>query len=199
LASQLRLDQAALPRRTGLIFPSSLPFETWLRLGGQIHLINDSSAWWLGDWLVYGQKRYPNRYQRAAENSALDYKTLRNYAWVARKVPYPRRRKDLSFAHHAEVAAVLEKEQDFWLEQAEEHGWSRTHLRREIRAAKSLYTNRAVGSSPSSPSGAPFETREDILILPIDAERRKRWQCAADHMGLPIEEWVKDLADRGST
>jgi hypothetical protein len=47
------------------VFPGNLHFDSWRRLGRQTDLITDSSAWWLGDWLVYGEKRYPDRYQRA--------------------------------------------------------------------------------------------------------------------------------------
>jgi hypothetical protein len=41
-----------------------------------------------------------------------------NYAWVARRFAMSRRRDTLSFGHHAEVAALPEPEQDFWLREA---------------------------------------------------------------------------------
>ena len=50
----------------------------------------------------------------------LDYQTLRNYAWVARRFPAGRRRAGVSFAHHAEVARLPEPEQDYWLRRAED-------------------------------------------------------------------------------
>jgi hypothetical protein len=92
-----------------------------------------TSAWCLGDWLVYGETRFAGRYRSAIEHTSLEYKTLRNYAWIARKFPHARRRVSLSFGHHAEVAALPDPEQDYWLSQAESLGWSRNSLRRELR------------------------------------------------------------------
>jgi hypothetical protein len=96
-----------------------------------------SSAWCLGDWLIYGETRFTGRYRSAVEQTSLDYKTLRNYAWVARKFAHARRRAGLSFEHHAAVASLPEPEQDYWLRKAELFGWSRNDLRREVRASLS--------------------------------------------------------------
>jgi hypothetical protein len=60
---------------------------------------------------------------------------LRNYAWVARQVPLSRRRDSLSFGYHAEVAALAQAEQDFWLRKAEELSWPVRQLRQEVRAS----------------------------------------------------------------
>jgi len=54
---------------------------------------------------------------------------------VARRFELERRRDNLSFAHHAEVAPLTQPEQDYWLRVAEEKGWSRNQLRREVRAS----------------------------------------------------------------
>jgi hypothetical protein len=181
----LRLDPTVLPRRTGLVFPGNLHFDSWRRLGRQIDLITDSSAWWLGDWLVYGEKRYPDRYQRALENVSLGYKTLRNYAWVARKIPFSRRREQLSFGHHAEVAATPEHEQEMWLSRAQGGDWTRSRLRREIRLAQ---------SGPELDAG-PGD-RPSVLALPIDPDQRERWQLTAERIGLSLVEWITELVDR---
>jgi hypothetical protein len=103
----------------------------------QIHLIGDSSQWWLADWLVYGQARFPDRYKQAVAETLLEYRTLRNYAVVARRVDMSRRRDKLSFQHHAEVAALPEPDQDLWLNRAERLGWSLSELRRQLRNARS--------------------------------------------------------------
>ncbi|GGL20705.1 hypothetical protein [Mangrovihabitans endophyticus] len=51
--------------RVGLHFPSDLAFDTWEQAGHKISRLIDSSAWCLGDWLVYGQDRYADRYRNA--------------------------------------------------------------------------------------------------------------------------------------
>lgn len=94
------------------------------------------SVWWLGDWPVYGEYAYSDRYKQALADTSLGYQTLRNYAWVARKIPLSRRRDALSFGHHAEVAALPDHEQDVWLTRAERSNWSRNLLRRGLRDAK---------------------------------------------------------------
>lgn len=94
-----------------------------------------SSAWCLGDWLAYGQAAFSGRYRDALGQTSLDYQTLRNYAWVARRFPVSRRRDTLSFGHHAETAALPGPEQDFWLRKAAGQRWSRNQLRQEIRAS----------------------------------------------------------------
>src|SRR5215472_6831633 len=77
-------EQLATPR-IGLQLPQQLSFETWLRIGRQLSIAIDSSLWCLGDWLAYGETMYNDRYRIAIERTCLDYQTLRNYAWVARK------------------------------------------------------------------------------------------------------------------
>jgi hypothetical protein len=113
----------------GLRLPRQLPFESWLRIGSHLSAVANSSAWCLGDWLIYGEAAYEGRYRKAIEQTSLDYQTLRNYAWVARSFPMARRRDALSFGHHAEIAALPEAEQDYWLRKAEELSWSRNKLR----------------------------------------------------------------------
>jgi hypothetical protein len=134
--------------RIGLQLSRQLPFDSWLRIGRQLSAVVNTSSWCLGDWLVYGEAAYSGRYRDAVERTSLDYQTLRNYAWVARRFPLSRRRDNLSFGHHAEVAALPEPEQDFWLRKAQELGWSRNMLRRELRASMK---ERKAGWPPPGP------------------------------------------------
>jgi hypothetical protein len=124
-------DRVLLSGR-GLQLPGQLPFERWLGIGRQLSAISSSAAWCLGDWLAFGEKAYPGRYRQAIEQTSLDYQTLRNYAWVARRFALSRRRDTLSFGHRAEVAALPEPEQDYWLRQAEQHRWPVRQLRWQV-------------------------------------------------------------------
>ncbi|MEO3752791.1 LmbU family transcriptional regulator [Streptomyces sp. B6B3] len=170
---------AAITRRTELILPSGMTLADWRRLGRQMFIISDSSTWWLGDWLVYGQEHYPHRYKRAIAETALDYQTLRNYAWVARKFAPPRRREKLSFQHHAEVAGLPEGEQDKWLLLAEENGWTRNVLRKSIRESR----------EPRKPVEAP------LIEMSLEPERSEKWQSAAQTAGLELLEWIVRTLD----
>ncbi|MEO3787203.1 LmbU family transcriptional regulator [Actinocorallia sp. B10E7] len=157
---------------------SPISLDSWLALGEELFVISDASAWWLGDWLVYGQDRYPDRYRRALEETSLQYKTLRNYAWVARKFPASRRRDTLSLQHHAEVAALSEGEQDTWLNLAERHRWSVSELRRWLKAERETMSGAA-----------------QTFGLELDPERFERWRAAADLADLTLEEWISTVLD----
>jgi hypothetical protein len=169
-----------------LVIPASLRFEEWAEAGPKISRVIDSFAWCLGDWLVYGQNKYDNRYTTVLEQVGLDYKTLRNYAWVARKIPMNRRRERLSFQHHAEVASLPAEEQDRWLGLAEEYSWTRSHLRKEIAAA------RAAGSPRRLPPAPAW------LALPriqVETDRVRDWRVAADRVSMDFEEWIVATLD----
>src|SRR5215472_6187768 len=62
--------------RNGLQLPPQLSFDTWLEVGRRLSAIATSSAWCLGDWLIYGETSFTGRYREAIERTSLDYQTL---------------------------------------------------------------------------------------------------------------------------
>jgi hypothetical protein len=166
---------------SGLTLRPGVPLEEWVAVGRRLARVADGSAWSLGDWLLYGQTAYGERYKVALELTAFDYQTLRNYAWVARNIEMSRRRDTLSFAHHAEVAALGSVEQDLWLQRAEWHRWPRAELRRRLSTARSL---RDAGDPPAV-----------VLHVSVAAERESRWRRAAAARELCVTEWVATVAD----
>jgi hypothetical protein len=167
-----------------------MSFESWRKLGSRVALIANSSAWWLGDWLVYGEQAYGARYEQAIADTSLSYQTLRNYAWVARTFPVSRRRDTLSFGHHVEVAALSEAEQDVWLARAEELNWSCNNLRRALRAAK-LTDQRA------SDDKGMVQIR--ALTIEVPTEQHDRWRFAAEQQDCSLAEWIIATLDRAAT
>ena len=182
---RLSLDKRAMTRRTSLALPTELPLEAWVDVGHQIAVLADASAWWLGDWLVYGQNAFPDRYQRAVERTGLSYKTLRNYAWIAGRFPASRRRDTLTLQHHAEVASLSDEEQDAWLDRAEREQWSvhrlRNHLRAEVRNGR-----RRRGASTI------------VLEMQIAPERQQRWEKAAERAGKDLIYWASQVLDHAA-
>ncbi|MCZ9345982.1 LmbU family transcriptional regulator [Streptomyces sp. TRM76130] len=175
-------DVRAATRRTALTLSPGLPLTQWRHLGRQMFVVTDSSAWWLGDWLIYGRREYPDRYRRALTESGLDYQTLRNYAWVAGKFEPSRRRARLSFQHHAEVAGIPPDKQDEWLARAEREGWSRNELRRRVRARRR--DDRAL--------------QHPLVPLRVPSDRRVRWQQAAEAAGLDLLDWIVSRLDEAA-
>ncbi len=178
--SRLGFDSTVLSRRNGLAFSSQTTYEAWQRVGKHLFLVTDSSAWWLGDWLIYGERTFPDRYKQAIAETSLEYQTLRNYAWVSRKFSLSRRRDKLSFQHHAEVAGLPECEQDAWLSEAERHQWSRNQLRRQIRASR----------RPAAEGGTP-----SAIVLQVPPDRAQAWRAAADLADCSLENWMTTVLD----
>ncbi|MBO3741473.1 LmbU family transcriptional regulator [Actinoplanes flavus] len=181
------LDGSAFVTRRGLVLPHQMPFDRWLGVGGYLCDVYSSSAWCLGDWLVYGETAYRGRYQDAVKLTQLDYQTLRNHAWVARRFPMSRRREGLSFTHHAEVAALSEPEQEFWLRKAEEYAWSAKRLRREVKDSLLERTDDGHGGR----AGGAGRGAVAVLNMSIPVERLESFQQAASRLGLPLETWAE--------
>ncbi len=118
----------------GLDLADGIGFNAWLQLGEQLDQVDDRIVWARADWIAYGERSYRREYGDALER-IYARKTLRNIGSIARRVEMSRRRDDLSFSHHAEVAALPPHLQIVWLEDAVRHGWSHKELREQIAAA----------------------------------------------------------------
>jgi hypothetical protein len=169
----------------GLQMPPGVGFEAWVALGCRISGIASACAWCLGDWVVYGEQTFGRRYKTALATTSLDYQTLRNYAWVARRFEMSRRRDTLSFQHHAEVAALPEPRQDLWLLRAERSRWSRNELRRRLSAER-----RTTHGSDLQPGVR--------LTLQVDRSRERRWRQAATVAEQTLGDWVAEVVDKAA-
>ncbi|MFD9735678.1 LmbU family transcriptional regulator [Umezawaea sp. NPDC059074] len=169
----------------GLHFPDNLSYSAWIRAGQKVARIANSSAWFTGDWLACGQVRYADQYREAAKAVGLEYQTVRNYAWVARRFPIERRRENLSFQHHAEVASLAPCEQDRLLAAAERAGWSRNELRTQVQCTRQ--------------SGKPVDVGPVVQPLKVDRRQVDRWMRAANHAGVSLESWMIGCLDKAAS
>lgn len=96
-----------------------------------------ASEWWLADLLRYGDERedWAERLSQVQEATGLSEKRLKNIRAVGRIEP-SRRRDDVEFALHEPVAGMSPDDQTRWLDKAASHGWTRSELRQNIRAAR---------------------------------------------------------------
>lgn len=158
-------------------------------IGEFIRRSHQASGWWLADWLRYGEKRadWKERLDDALDATGYTMKTLQNAKYLGENVSPSHRREDLDFSTHFEVAPLHPKEQKEWLEKAVAEGWSRSELRRHIRASKrvKVLEGQAVlegmyrviyadppweyGSSGGSASGAFRTAAETYPTLSMDA------------------------------
>jgi N6-adenosine-specific RNA methylase IME4 len=142
-------EQLVLPgafSETGLALQTGLTFDEWAEVGALLGRIGRAHQWWVGDWLNYGERAYGEKYAQAMEATRLEYGTVANAAYVAGRIELSRRRENLSWSHHYEVAALDPPEQDEWLDRAEAKRWNRDEMRRAVREPKLL-------AAPAPPEG----------------------------------------------
>jgi hypothetical protein len=106
----------------------------WIAQGRRLGSIGRCSQWWVGDWLRYGSTRWGEKYAEAAKITGYDPKSLRNIAYIASRYELSRRRDNLSWSHHAELAMLDPAEQDEWLDRASQDRLSVSDLRMELRS-----------------------------------------------------------------
>jgi hypothetical protein len=177
-------ETSSIYDRRGLHLPGELSFDRWQAVGRKIGVVADGSLWWLADWAAYGEDAYGDDYRAAVAVTGFEPRTLHHYAWIARRFPADRRREQLSFAHHAEVASLAEAEQGEWLDRAERRGWSRTELRAELRRELRA---REVDADPA-----------EVLQLNVGASQLAHWRAAAEAESLDLAEWLSSVADEAA-
>jgi hypothetical protein len=118
---------------TGLDLDPNLTYDAWTEIGQFIGSLHKASSWFIGDWILHGESAFGEMYAQAVNDLGLDYKTCVNTVYVCKKVPKLRRRSDLPFSHHAEVAPLPPGEQRTYLKKAVENNWTKAELRAAIK------------------------------------------------------------------
>ncbi len=142
------------PKRT-IVGPGWRPGDdmdlpAWVEQGRRLGRHARWSKWWIGDWLIYGNSRWGEKYTRAARILGYDKKTLANIVYVAKRFDFSRRREELSWSHHEVVAPLTVDEQEEWLECASSQRLSVRDLRDEVRRRVSLRRVAALGASAAA-------------------------------------------------
>jgi hypothetical protein len=122
-----------------------LPFDTWLAILRALGVVDRASRWHIGDALNFGEALYgeisaqaveatpSERYDEMQRITGMDRQTLMNIASICRRVAKSRRRRELGFWIHAEVAKLEPDEQVRWLEETVSKGWHRAELKQAIK------------------------------------------------------------------
>lgn len=131
---------------------NDMEHHEWMLIGRRLGAISRCSQWWLGDWVQYGTSKWGEKYSDAARATGYDTRSLANMASVALSFPPSRRRDNLTWSHHAAVAALAPEEQDLWLGRAATQRLSVADLRTELRTQKRL--NASPKERPSRPRRA---------------------------------------------
>lgn len=152
------LDSGALTL-TGLqLDDPDMAFERYEAIGRFLGALGDAAKWAIGDWLLFGEKVYGERYAQAALATGRSEGTLQDYLRVALRVARRRRREDLSWWHHRVVAGLEPADQRNWLERAAANGWTTRDLGEQVSA-----DSRGAPDPPTTlPAPPSVLTREEM-------------------------------------
>jgi hypothetical protein len=138
---------------------ADIGYRDWIVEGRRIGAMGRASPWWVGDWLLYGTARWGEKYREAARVTGYDKKTLRNLRYVASRFELSRRRDNLTWGHHAELAGIAPADQDRWLDRTNADRLSVADLRIELRsAARGDY-------SAANPQDEPPHASREVAML----------------------------------
>jgi hypothetical protein len=165
---------------TALVLDEGLGQGAWRTILGRVLRLSDSSAWWIGDALAYGEWRYGEKYREVLEALELNYDRARDYAYVAGNVPPAVRVAELSFYHHRAVAKLVPREQEIWLARARDEGWSVKQLREQL-------------AEQPEPAGHPAVLEQ--IRFTIDPDRLQRYTAAAERVDATVQDWALAVLD----
>lgn len=196
-------DQAsliALPkcqvRKVSLDLDKDITLDEWKEVGARLKMMSGAVQWWIGDWLNFGWKKYEHgKYDLALEELDYKKKTLENLRSITSLVESSRRREDLEFSFHAEIAHLDPPDQVYWLNKAVDENMTVRELREAIREMERP-------DSPELPTGKyrvlycdpPWKYGDELIEGYGAAEHHYPTMTISELCDLPIH----DLSDENS-
>jgi hypothetical protein len=166
----------------GIHFHGDLTIDEWESIGAKLGDAERSIGFLIGDWINYAEEKWGEKYNDAIAVTGLEYQTLRNYAWVAKRVQLSARADNLPFRHHLVVAKLKDsEEQKHWLDQAEKNDLSYRRLQKSINFGR-IATEEEVEGDPAD--------RGYVTYLAL-LNRIRRW-WARETQKAPVDEWDDD-------
>lgn len=177
---------------TQLVIPAELTLDEYVSLLLSLGGIARGHQWWVGDALVEGERRYGDEFAQHADSLGLEPHTLTNWRWVADAVAPSRRRDDLTWSHHAEVARLAPADQARALASAAKQGWNVRQLRDYV-----AITWPAREQLEFEQDGHRLGDREEIDVNRRLEEIERRWADAdtTDAFGHRRRLTTDDVAD----
>lgn len=129
-----------------------LSYDRYAQLGTYLGIMNRACMWWIGDWLIYGEGRFGDRFEQTLAVTGLAEQTLINRMSVCRSIPAAERRVSVSFSMHADLQGLTARDRRYWLDRAEKNGWTRAQLRDAMKA-KQEKDHAGAGEQTALPAG----------------------------------------------
>jgi N6-adenosine-specific RNA methylase IME4 len=127
-----RIDNYCTLNTTNLTFKRDVSKEEWMDVFKALKQVEGCVQFWIGDCLAYRQQKW-GMYDDIAEETGYDKTTLRHIKDTTENIENVRRRTELSFSHHVEVASLPPEKQEIFLQKAVEEHLSVRDLRQAIR------------------------------------------------------------------
>lgn len=170
--SQTVLERAGVKvTETSLqISDPDLPYEDFEDLLSFLGSLGKSYSWWVGDSLLAGEGMYGEKIAQAADLLDLSPQTLANRMSICSRIPRSRRRSDVPFSLHAEIAYLPPKEQAEWLKKISSNGWTRSILREHLAPARAQRAQPAIAGSNGQPELESARADSPGVITPAVVE-----------------------------
>lgn len=112
-------------------------FPEWQEFGDTLRRIAKGHQWWWGDWLLFGEGAYGERFSQALEATGWEAKTIMQYARVCRDVPAAERSEDVPFSHYANgLSALGAPERAEWVALITTEDLTQQQFVRSLRASR---------------------------------------------------------------
>jgi len=122
------LEQSGALTRVGLLLPVNITDSEYEALGFALGEAQRSIQFAIGDYILAGEHLFGQEAYQLQESLGISVEQRRQYVRVSERIPIGRRRVELTWSHHREVAAMDPADQDAWLEDAVTNGWNKQEL-----------------------------------------------------------------------
>lgn len=161
---------------TGLRFEIDTPLEVVGAIIERLSRQHKRIEWALGDAMNFAEHRYGDTYAQWADETGLSENTLATIKWVAGAVESSRRREDVGWSHHREVAALPPEKQDALLERAADKGMTRW----EVRQAAKVEAEQLRGRAVTADGACAAEEPEPLHWVPDVSELTEEARAALE-------------------
>ena len=168
--------------RCGIKFHGDLSFEEWESLGGELGSAERSMGFLIGDWINYAEDKWGEKYNEAIACTGLEYQTLANYSYVARKVQFSARAENLTFRHHLAVAKLKDPdEQKRWRKTAVDNDLGYRRLQKSINYGR-IATEEETDGDPAD--------RGHVTYLALINRLLRWWKRETGKA--PVDDWDEE-------
>lgn len=144
--------------RTGIVFDEGITGEQWHEVLRHLERFDGVSRWGVGDALLLQEAKgaeWGSKYDEIVEEFGEKYGSAANAKMVASEFDFSRRRENLPFSWHQEVAPLDQDDQEElldWAETPDENG--RLPTRKELRErVREIRKAQRLAATPELPEG----------------------------------------------